>query len=263
MLLKTHLGWSRLDEISDKDIELLERPCRDRCRGDLPCPAGEQNCPGRGRCPIFEGIDNIVRERRDQCSSRKRRRDRRERTHSKFFNEIGRRHVRCRFGNYAPQNSRQMAALTAAQRWPLDCSFLTLLGPPGQGKTHLAVAAYRKILSSVDTVRYTTELDLLNAWRSACQSDGNANEIVQTFSRTKYLILDDIGQGDPTDKARAFLMGILDSRYRHERPTFCCGNGGLEEIAYTYNDRTASRLAEGKVLRIDGDDYRIRIGRTT
>lgn len=144
------------------------------------------------------------------------------------------------------------------QKWlanPADGIFFS--GQYGCGKTHLAVAICRELLLSarLPSVLFVYSVDLLYSIRESFSSDG-AGSIINKHTSVDYLILDDLGAEKSTEWAIETLSLIIDRRDRNMLPTIVTSNLSLADIEEKLSGRIASRLANGKVVKIDMPDYR-------
>lgn len=71
------------------------------------------------------------------------------------------------------------------------------------------------------------------------------------------LIVDDLGVERMTDYSFEVWFKLIDERYGNLKPTVFTSNLKLSDLSKRFDDRIASRLADGKVLNIDGKDYRV------
>lgn len=144
------------------------------------------------------------------------------------------------------------------QKWladPVDGIFFS--GSYGCGKTHLAVALCQELLldSRLLSVLFVYAVDLLYSIRKSFSSDG-ADSIIERYTSVDYLILDDLGAEKSTEWAIETLSLIIDRRDRNMLPTIVTSNLSLADIEEKLSGRIASRLANGKVVKIDMPDYR-------
>ena len=91
---------------------------------------------------------------------------------------------------------------------------IALLGPPGVGKTHLAVALAVAACSAGYSI-YFTSLDEAVRQLRAAETAGRFAKKLQTYLRPAVLVLDEVGYL-PLDRAAANMVFQLISR-RYER----------------------------------------------
>lgn len=168
------------------------------------------------------------------------------------------------FDTYEPRTQLQAAALQACrayvagvERHVEDGICLTLIGPPGTGKTHLLCAiAHELIDEHLQRIRYCSMADFLGAIKGCWAWHGDTEE-AQRFVRERMLIVDELWA--PTDeRARESMMTLLDGRYRECLPTLLASNLTVPQIMQAFGERFVDRLREGggKVLALDGKSRR-------
>jgi DNA replication protein DnaC len=148
-----------------------------------------------------------------------------------------------------------------------DRPFLTLAGPVGCGKTHLAVAVSLGWIERGIAVLFKPVSEFLRECRAAASvrwSDEEGTheelregEIIGPLLRYPLLVLDDIGAQRFTGPREEWLFDVVDHRYRHDMPTITTTNAAIDGMP----GRLASRLADAmrsRVLAITADDYRLR-----
>lgn len=137
--------------------------------------------------------------------------------------------------------------------------WLTLLGPYGVGKTHLAAAIGHEALGRGEPVLFTVVPDLLDHLRATFspQSTISYDEQVELVRTVGLLILDDLGTESATPWAREKLYQIINHRYNGRLATVITTNLRPEAI----EPRIYSRLCDptcGKLISITAQDYRQR-----
>ena len=135
----------------------------------------------------------------------------------------------------------QCRKVASGEAW---CAFL--LGPTGNGKTHLAIAA----LNEVDVGIFWKVPDFLAFLRSRIDA-GDVDQVVSTYQKSDCLIvLDDLGVYE-SEWAAGQLYRILDSRCDAKLPTIITSNQLKEAI----DARLRSRFRVGYVA-CAGEDQR-------
>lgn len=134
--------------------------------------------------------------------------------------------------------------------------FLTMVGPFGTGKTHLAFAIGWDWLKDGAGVLYYQVEHLLDALRRGYsdwkKGTDDYNSILQFCYNCNLLILDDFGAHKETDWATAKLDQIVDYRYTYRKPLIVTTNLALNRLP----ERIADRLSEGLLIQFSGESYR-------
>jgi len=141
---------------------------------------------------------------------------------------------------------------------------LVLVGNTGCGKTHLAVAVIR-YLTEVNNIgsaaiNFIPIPELLLKIRSSFQ-EGSAlseSELIDKFTWSPLLVLDDLGAEKTTEYSITTLGLIIDRRLRYNRQVLITTNLTLAEIEEKLSARIASRLSEMNIVKITMPDYRKR-----
>jgi DNA replication protein DnaC len=148
------------------------------------------------------------------------------------------------------------AAAEGRAEWPL---FIT--GPAGTGKTCAALV----LLDHAGGLYFTAaglceELIRAQQGRLFGRQSGHPiwpEQLWAELGRTALVVLDEIGSREKvSDFAYETVKRVLD--VREGLPLVAISNLDLATVAQVYDDRVVSRLAAGTVLRLQGQDRRLR-----
>lgn len=157
-----------------------------------------------------------------------------------------------------PKQLRDLAAC----RWVASGDTLLIQGPPGVGKTHLAVALGREAVRQGYSVLFTPAMALITGLMKG-QAEGRLEERLAHYAKPKLLIIDEFGYL-PLEPHAAHLLFALVSR-RYERGSMLVtSNRSVGEWGTVLNDAVVATaildrlLHHSHVLTIRGDSYRLR-----
>lgn len=173
---------------------------------------------------------------------------------------VGKRYKDCTLDNF--KNGEKY--IKFCRNWlknPYESLFFT--GPFGCGKTHLAIGICRELLLCCeifnaynDQIFFEYSIDLLYQIRKTFSSSDDTDGLIKQFTMVDYMVIDDLGAEKTTEWSIETLSLIIDRRDRELKPTIITSNLSLSEVAEKISGRIASRIANGKIIKIEMPDYR-------
>ena len=89
---------------------------------------------------------------------------------------------------------------------------MLLLGPPGTGKTHIATVLTTAVLQVGYTALYVSAFDLSQNLSEA-EITGNRKELIEQYTHTDLLVIEDLGMRRLPATAAEDLLEIFVRRY--------------------------------------------------
>ncbi|MGH9682643.1 MAG: ATP-binding protein [Candidatus Acidiferrales bacterium] len=103
---------------------------------------------------------------------------------------------------------------------------LLLIGPCGAGKTHLAVAALKQIVSRGHDGLFYDYRELLKEIQDSYNPESQSTEmgVLEPVLKTEIFVLDDVGSSKPSFWALETVGHVLNTRYNEKRVTILTTN---------------------------------------
>lgn len=164
--------------------------------------------------------------------------------------------------SYQPSIDRSMFDDLRTLRFVYNQENVIFLGPPGTGKTHLAIGLGLAAIEAGFSIYYITSAILIEKLKRA-NHRGTLDRALKTLGKYKVLIVDEIGYL-PMDKEGAHLFFQLVSSRYEKGSTIFTSNKTYSEWGEVLGDNVIAAAVLDRILHhsvtvnIKGESYRLR-----
>jgi DNA replication protein DnaC len=163
---------------------------------------------------------------------------------------------------YQPSLDRKQLMTLASCHFIEHGENVVILGPPGVGKTHLAVGLGLKAIAGGYRVLFTTAAAMIATLTKAL-NEGRLEDKLKVYTVPRLLIIDEIGYL-PIDRQGANLFFQLISRRYERGPMILTSNQSFGAWGEVFGDRVIATAILDRVLHhaitinIRGNSYRLK-----
>src|SRR5689334_3725321 len=164
--------------------------------------------------------------------------------------------------SFQPSLDRQQILALGELEFVQRHQALHLLGPPGTGKTHLAIALGVEAVKAGFSVHFSSLADLI-ASLSRADREHTLRERVRYLSRHRLLIVDEIGYLPVGSSGGNLFFQLVNACYE-KTAMILTSNRGFAEWGEIFGDAVVATalldrlLHHATVIQIEGSSYRLR-----
>lgn len=137
-----------------------------------------------------------------------------------------------------------------------------LLGPPGTGKSHLAVALGVEAVKAGKSVYFATLAEIITSLAKA-EREGQLPQRIRFLTRNALLVVDEVGYLPLTQGGANLFFQLINARYERGA-MILTSNRGFKDWGEIFGDNVIAAalldrlLHHAVVIQIDGNSYRLR-----
>lgn len=163
---------------------------------------------------------------------------------------------------YQPQIDEKLLRELANLNFLNEAKNIIFLGPPGVGKTHLAISLGIKACQQRKRVMFYSA-EQITQELAAAEVSGTLQKKLETFSRLDLLIIDELGYLEVSKKTATLLFQLITKRYE-EASIIITSNLAFEQWGQIFHDEVVASAILDRLLHhcypffIQGKSFRMK-----
>lgn len=165
---------------------------------------------------------------------------------------------------YQPSIDQRLIEELATGRYLTEGRNIMLLGPPGVGKTHLAIGLGVLVAQMGHRVYFTNAIDLAAKLTQAVERN-TLHRQLNALNQPKLLIIDEMGYLNLDNLQASLLFQVICKRYQKGQSIAITSNKAFTEWGAIFSDDAVMASAildrllhKSTVINIKGDSYRLK-----
>jgi DNA replication protein DnaC len=164
---------------------------------------------------------------------------------------------------FQPSIDQKLVRELATSRYVANGENVLMFGPPGVGKTHLAIALGRAAVETGHTTLFITATALLASLVHA-ESEGQLADKLLYYSKPRLLVIDELGYL-PFERRSAHLFFQLVARRYEKGSILLTTNQTVSQWGTVFGDDVLAAaildrlLHHSHTLMVQGESYRLRL----
>ena len=154
---------------------------------------------------------------------------------------------------FRPELKRQVIGRYLDKDFIASATTLVLIGAPGLGKTHLAVAISAKMLQLGATVRFVTAQSLATGVLR-CRDVDARQRLLKPLFNADLFVLDELGYIHTDPRLGPVLYELIATRYE-KKPTIITTNKALSEWGGIFQDSNPSEYLYSRATNPSCQDH--------